>query len=658
MNMRTEIKAVEAAAFMCCDVRSIQRKARQGQIPCVVRNNARNRPEYFIPLAALPPEAQQRYHAQHSIVEVLTPPALSRPEKPEREIDSYSAAERDEIDFWITLLERWQYYRDRAGNVNKADIDARFVAQCRLEHPELQISIDILYRRQRALREDDMDGLLDKRGKARTGECCLPDEITTAFFTAYLTQNKLSIPRCMTLVQQWAQAEIPQALPLPAYSTFYRKAMELPLPVRILCREGDKAYYDKCSPYTVRQYETLGANDWWVGDTYTCDVMVRCPDGTNHRPYLSAWVDARTGIFVGWWIALESNSQNTIYALRRATKQYGIPNNNFYIDNGREYLTFDLGGRGHRAKKRLADGSEAFAPPGIFERMEVGMVNAIVCNARAKLVERYFREMKEGVMKLFPTYTGGNIKEKPEQLKGILKSGENVPTLAEFIEKVDLLIAGVLNYEKYNGSVLEDKGKRRMDVYFERRLKTRRPTEEALRMMLLRTSQPTTVQRNGIEITMRSGAKVLYYNEELCNQLLGKKVYARYDPDELSSVRVYDEDDRFLQEVPRSILTMNYGATQEEISSAEKVKRRAKKALVALIDELRMNDGEFDPLEIMLNLANENLANPAKDPGSKQIQIEFPGEEPLLQAVGSVDIFAMNRNFILQNGGFDDEQDL
>lgn len=114
MNMRTEIKAVEAAAFMCCDVRSIRRKARQGQIPCVVRNNARNRPEYFIPLAALPPEAQQRYHAQHSIVEVLTPPALSRPEKPEREIDSYSAAERDEIDFWITLLERWQYYRDRA----------------------------------------------------------------------------------------------------------------------------------------------------------------------------------------------------------------------------------------------------------------------------------------------------------------------------------------------------------------------------------------------------------------------------------------------------------------------------------------------------------------------------------------------------------------
>lgn len=656
--MQIEVRAAEAAELLGVTVRHARRMAKGGQLAAMQRANDRNRPEYFIPLTALPAEAQQRYHKQRSAADMHSLVETAQAAKPAREIDSYSAAERGEIDFWITLLERWQYYRDRAGKLSKADIDARFVAQCRLEHPDLQMSVDILYRRQRALRENDMDGLLDKRGKAHAEARCLPDEITSAFFTAYLTQNKLSIPRCMTLVQQWAQTELPQALPLPAYSTFYRKAMELPLPVRILCREGNKAYYDKCSPYTVRTYETLGANDWWVGDTYTCDVMVRCPDGKDRRPYLSAWVDARSGVFVGWWVSLESNSQNTIYALRRATTQYDIPNNNFYIDNGREFLTFDLGGRGHRAKKRLADGSEAFAPPGIFERMEVGMVNAIVCNARAKLVERYFLEMKNGVMKLFPTYTGGNSKERPEQLKGRLKSGENVPTLAEFIEKVDLLIAGVLNYEKYNGSVSEDKGKRRMDVYFERRLKTRKPTEEALRMMLLRTSRLTTVQRNGIEIDIRGGAKVLYYHEDLCNRLQGKKVYARYDPDALASVRVYDEADRFLLEVPRSTLVMDYGATQEAISEAEKAKRHAKKALVALIDKMKMNDEDFDSLEIMLTLANENLANPAKDPGSKQIQLAFVREEPLLQAVGSSDIFAMNRNYIAQHGGIEDEQDL
>lgn len=428
------LSVAEVAALRKCSERYVKAQCKNGAIESKRILNEKNRPKYLIALSALPTDAQRRYHAQHGITNVLQ--YTEQPKKKTCEVDSYSAEEREQIDFWIALLERWQYYRERADNENKADIDARFVAQCRLEHPKMAISVDILYRHLRAYRNNDMDGLLDKRGKARLGESALPDEIISAFFTIYLTQSKLSVPRCMKAVEQWAQSEMPSALPLPGYSTFYRKAQELPYPVRVLCREGDKAYYDKCSPYTHRQYETLGANDWWVGDTYTCDVMTRGPDGKLHRPYLSAWVDARSGIFVGWHIAFESSSQNTIYALRRAVMKYGIPNNNFYVDNGREFLTYDLGGRGHRAKKMLADGSEAFAPPGIFARMDVGMVNALVCNARAKLVERSFSDMKNYIMKLFSTYTGGHIREKPERLKHVIKT-DAVPTDAEFIEKAD-----------------------------------------------------------------------------------------------------------------------------------------------------------------------------------------------------------------------------
>ncbi|MEG1012589.1 MAG: Mu transposase C-terminal domain-containing protein, partial [Ruthenibacterium sp.] len=606
----------------------MQDLVKRGTLPHEKCTNKLNRLQLFIPLSALPDDAQRRYHEQHGVANVLH--YAERTPRQTREVDSYSEAERKEIDFWVTLLERWQYYRDRAANVNKSKIDAQFVLQCQMEHPELAISEDILYRRQRALRDGNMDGLLDKRGKSRLGESDMPDEVTSAFFTAYLTQSRLSIPRCIKAVEQWAKKENPSVLPLPSYSTFYRKMQELPLAVRILCREGPKAYYDKCSPYTRRQYETLGANDWWVGDTYTCDVMTRGPDGKTHRPYLSAWVDVRSGIFVGWNIAFDSNSQNTIYALRRAATQYGIPNNNFYVDNGREYLTYDLGGRGHRAKKLLADGSEAFAPPGIFRRMDVNMVNALVCNARAKLVERSFNDVKNYIMKLFPTYTGGHIKEKPERLKHVIKT-DAVPTDEEFISKVNDLIEHYLNYEPYYGQVVEDKGKRRIDVFFERRLKTRQPTPEALRLMMLRTSMPVTVKRNGIEIDVRGGVKVWYYCDELCNRMQGKKVYARYDPDDLSSVRVYDEEDRFLLEVPRSTLEAQYGASQEALAAGEKKKRHAKKALVEFINTLVLPDGEIDPLALMLDLAEENKANPARDPGSKLISLEYPTEEPLLQ---------------------------
>ena len=38
-------------------------------------------------------------------------------------------------------------------------------------------------------------------------------------------------------------------------------------------RAGERAYYNKASVYTRRDYESIASNDWWVGDTYTCDTL-------------------------------------------------------------------------------------------------------------------------------------------------------------------------------------------------------------------------------------------------------------------------------------------------------------------------------------------------------------------------------------------------
>ena len=122
-------------------------------------------------------------------------------------------------------------------------------------------------------------------------------------------------------------------------------------------------------------------------------------------------------------------------------------------------LTYDIGGRGHRAKKRLADGSEPFAPPGVFERLGIKMTNAIVRNARAKLVERRFEDFKNYVSRLFPTYTGGNVVEKPNRLKYVLKQGDHVPTDAEVIAAVDTLIEGYLNCEPTAAALPRTKAK-------------------------------------------------------------------------------------------------------------------------------------------------------------------------------------------------------
>lgn len=94
------------------------------------------------------------------------------------------------------------------------------------------------------------------------------------------------------------------------------------------------------------------SNQMWVGDTYTLDIFTLAESGQVHRMYLSAWVDARSGIFTGWSLSGESKSQNSVNALRDGCVRQGtMPLDNLYTDNGREFLTFDFGG-GATAQRR------------------------------------------------------------------------------------------------------------------------------------------------------------------------------------------------------------------------------------------------------------------------------------------------------------------
>lgn len=518
--METMLKPSQVASLMGVDIRTVQRRAKSGSLTCEIQSNAKNRPEYIFPLSTLPKHVQERYYARHSLT-LSTPEKTAlqkvKPSPVQRPLDSYTDAERKEIGFWRDVVDQWMFYRSQPGKP-LSELDAKFVRHMRVENPGQELSVATLYRKKKALEEGDLNSVIDRRGKARKGKTDMPEYIKKAFLYYYLVDggegHAYSITKCMEYTEKWAEKNAANALPLPSYSSFYRLAMDVPEAVRILMREGDRAYYNKASVYTRRDYESIASNDWWVGDTYTCDTLTLGPDGKTHRPYLTAWVDVRSGIFVGWYISFGGNSsQNSIYALRRGCLAHGMPNYNAYVDNGREYLTFDFGGRGHRAKKVLANGEAPFEPKTILDYMGVEMKNAIVQNSRAKLVERSFRNVKEHIMRLFPTYTGGSPEEKPEALKKALQRGA-IPTDAEFVQKVDLLISGYLNYEPYYGSVPADKGKRRIDVYNEHLEHVRHVEPDVLNLMMLRTSKPKKVDREGVYLNIR-GKKVWYNCPEL-----------------------------------------------------------------------------------------------------------------------------------------------
>lgn len=639
------LKPSQAAKLLNCTDRAIRKQISQGRIQYTQTLNARNRPEYQIPLSALPAEIQRRYYDQHGLC-VETSAARQAACKP---IDHYTEAERREISWWVQTIERWEAYRSRPG-VNATEMDKRFEALLALECPERAVSIKTLYRKRKAMREQDWDALIDNRGKARRGKTILTPKVETAFLTFYLDESRHPIQRCVRLTEEWARQNEPDALPLPGYSTFYRRAQAVPYPVQVLCREGEKAYYDKCSPYIRREYESIASNDWWIGDTHTLDVTSMGPDGKQHRLYLSAWLDARSGIFVGWYVTDRPSSQSTLNALRKGILSYGIPAN-VYVDNGREFLTYDIGGRGHRAKKVLADGSKPFAPPGVFERLGIKMTNAIVRNARAKLVERRFEDVKNYISRLFPTYTGGNVLEKPSRLKHVLKAGK-IPTDAEVIAAVDTLIAGYLNCEPYGGSVAEDKGKRRIDVYFAHRGKVRKADPESLRLMLMRTSRPVMVGRRGVSVPIY-GVKVDFYTPEFVQQMQGKQVYVRYDPEDLASVRVYSMEDKYLATLPQNTMTAGYFAAQEQIAEMQQAKRKAERATAEYAKALRLPDDPERALELMKAIAERNIEALPAGPNAKVLELVRVQEEPLLRAVGDIDLDRMISN--METGGYDDE---
>lgn len=655
--MEAMLKATEAAKLLGVSVRWVQKKSREGSYgEPQIRINAQNRPEYLIPLSALPEQAQKKYMDQHRPASAAAPMGKGKKEMPAaaRPLESYSAEERAEISYWLAMVDRWQEYRRKAGG-RKAECDEKFVLLRQLEEPERQISVETLYRKWAAIRAGELDSLVDKRGKARKGKTVLLPEIEQEFLSLFLDEAQLPIPRCVALTEQWARENMPTALPLPSYHTFYRKAKAVPYAVTVLCREGEKAYYDKCSPYIRREYESISANDFWIGDTHTLDVESMGTDGTLHRLYLSAWLDARSGIFTGWYVTANPGSQATLNALRKGIAARGIPLN-VYVDNGREYLTRDIGGLGHRKK-----GKDSFAPPGVFERLGIKMTNAIVRNARAKLVERRFEDFKNYVSRLFPTYTGGNVVEKPNRLKYVLKQGDHVPTDAEVIAAVDTLIEGYLNCESYGGSVAEDKGKSRVEVWRESLPNgaVRQPaSENDLQLMLMRTSKPVRVTRRGVTLKIH-GLELDFYTPELANLRMKDKVYLRYDPEDLSKVRVYDMEDRYLTEAPQSKLTAGYLATQEQIAELMAAKRKAEKAVREYGQALRLPDDPERALNLATALARHNLDELELAPKPNCIELRrAEQEEPLLRAVGDIDIGAMAENLIRQRGGFEDGEDL
>lgn len=637
----------EVAELKGCSTQYIKRIVLDGSLKSEVSFNQNNRKKYLIPLNELSHSEQLKYYKSHAIAipEDLLPERKT--ERPHKEFDEFSAVQREEIAEWIRILNAWDEYC-ATSKLQKVPATEKFVQLQKVANPDLNISKGILYRKKKALKADDLAGLLDNRGNWKKGTSSIPEEVWQCFLSFYLDEAQHPIQACYEYTEMWIKREAPQLLPLPAYASFYRKVQTaIPKPVEIMGREGMKAFRDRCAPYIRRTYEDMVSNEWWIADNHTFDVQTKGEKGNLHRLYLTAFFDARSGIFTGCYVTDAPSSQATLIALRKGIMKYGIPQN-IYVDNGREFLTFDVGGLGHRQKKSTKD---KFAPPPVFERLGIKMTNAIVRNAKAKIIERRFRDVKDRLSRLFPTYTGGNVVERPERLKKVIKVTDNIPTDYEFTQAVEDILTYYMNEKPYSGAVSSDSGKSRMQVYREQLKEKRVAAELDLNLMLMRSTRSQKVGRRGVHLSV-AGEKIDYYNDDLILNHFGESVYCRYDPEGISKVRIYDLDDNYIMTAPTdNEAVLAYGASKDAVAQAlRKVKSLEKLTKQELKASQITAFGKETALNLVLATAEENKAN-AEEINPKVISVHRADEtaEQLPMAVGQSNIVTIDKAKMIRN---------
>lgn len=428
----------------------------------------------------------------------------------------------------LDLLNQWKEFRKKSDNKLQADYD--FVNLHNTSNSHLfeilgKISRGTLHRWKNTLNgTEDYSKLIPQYKYAKVDEyrTCLTDEEIKIFMGLLLHPNRLCIGKAIALtkykLQQQGQSYIPADITFRKYANWFKKNN---YDKWILARDGEKALSDKVEPYIKRDASLLEVGDILVADGHVLNFNVINPfTGKPTRATLVGFLDWKSTALVGYEIMLEENTQCIASALRNSIINLDMIPKIVYQDNGRAF----------RAKYFNDDrGFSELGFNGLYSKLGIETVFARPYNARAKVIERFFKEFQEGFEKLLPSYVGSSIDNKPAYLmrnEKLHKQLHNdfVPTLDETIKMIDMW----LNFknsqpcpnapDKTIAEVLESRKRQNVDI-------------NLLDDLMLAT-EVKTIQRNGIRFLNCD-----YFEERLYG--FKSKVLIKYNLFDLTSIKVY-----------------------------------------------------------------------------------------------------------------------
>ena len=435
----------------------------------------------------------------------------------------------------LDLLNQWKEFRKKSDNKLQADYD--FVNLHNTSNSHLfeilgKISRGTLHRWKNTLNgTEDYTKLIPQYKYAKVDEyrTCLTDEEIKIFMSLLLHPNRLCIGKAIALtkykLKEQGQSYIPADITFRKYANWFKKNN---YDKWVLARDGEKALSDKVEPYIKRDASLLDVGDILVADGHKLAFNVINPfTGKPTRATLVGFLDWKSTALVGYEIMLEENTQCITSALRNSIINLDMIPKVIYQDNGRAF----------RAKYFTDDkGFSELGFNGLYSKLGIETVFARPYNARAKVIERFFKEFQEGFEKLLPSYVGSCIDNKPAYLMRNEKfhkhiHNDYIPTLDETIKMIDMW----LNFKnsqhcpnapsKTIAEVLESRKRQNVDI-------------NLLDDLMLAT-EVKTIQRNGIRFLNCD-----YFEERLYG--FKSKVLIKYNLFDLTSIKVYTTKGEYL----------------------------------------------------------------------------------------------------------------
>lgn len=536
-----------------------------------------------INLRSLPKDARDRY-----VLSQL--PELSEVEAPKaddteialRAYEHANGRAKKNFDKWTMILTKCD------GITGTRELE-RFVASWNEQHPQLKTSVQSIYRQRSLVAECGKIALINHQDVMGS---TVKDLWFEDFRNAYLTANKLSVFSARMIAMGFAmqRGDIKSEKEFPSKDAFRRRLnREVAPDVIYFAREGKKKFYDNKGYHLDRDYSDLTAGSVWVGDTRTWDVFVKVPG--QEKPatcYITLFLDFKTYMPMGWCLHHSSPStENTLMAMRNGIEKYGLPEA-LYVDNGREYRNRDFSGQSRMHK---IDIDEQYADS-LATRLGIKMHFAIVRNARAKVIERQFLVIKNGFDRLFNSFKGGTVVEKPEPLKAVLKSGDFL-TWDEFSKLADNYLREVFPGLPCLGKNHE--GKSRAELWNEEIVKRepmKRVSKETLAMITSRTVSGKIVHM-GFHVQQLDA----WYWAEWMPVYKGREVTLRYDPEDMRIAWCYDSEKKLigecvLQQAVGAMVDDSDAVARSQISEGVARKNREERLLKELVPEMTKGQAE------------------------------------------------------------------